>query len=65
MQNHYKVLGVRRDAMEKEIKKAYRKLIAQVHPDRNGNSAEATVKTQKKTRLMRFCQLQILERNMI
>ena len=31
----YEVLGIKRDAPEAEIKKAYRKLAMEVHPDRN------------------------------
>ena len=35
MPNHYEILGVSKDSDEKEIKKAYRKLSLQYHPDRN------------------------------
>ena len=38
--DYYKILGVKRDATEKEIKKAYRKLALQWHPDKHKEDKE-------------------------
>ena len=39
--DYYKVLGVPKDATEAEIKKAYRKLARENHPDANKGNAKA------------------------
>ena len=40
MKDYYSVLGVQRDATDEEIKKAYRKLAHEHHPDKTGGDAE-------------------------
>jgi DnaJ-class molecular chaperone len=45
--NYYQILGINSDSSENEIKKAYRSLSLQHHPDKNNNSKESMDKIQE------------------
>ena len=40
MRCHYDILGVNRDANESELKRAYRKMALELHPDKNSHRPE-------------------------
>ena len=49
MADLYSTLGVKRDASEAEIKKAYRKLAKELHPDKNKDNPAASARFSKVT----------------
>jgi molecular chaperone DnaJ len=49
MRDYYEILGVAKNADDDSIKKAYRKLALQFHPDRNGGDKDAEEKFKEAT----------------
>ena len=57
----YEKLGVRSDASPEEIKKAYKKLAMQHHPDRGGDEARFKEITEAYDRILNHLDLVILK----
>src|SRR5579883_1777486 len=47
--DYYEILGVEKNASEDDVKRSYRKLAIQYHPDRNPGNAEAEEKFKEAT----------------
>ena len=57
MSNYYGILGVTKNANEKDIRSAYRKLARKYHPDLNPGSKESADKFKK----VKFVRLPIVD----
>ena len=52
----YEILGVAKNASDDEIKKAYRRLADQVHPDHNAQDAQAGEKSAREASMTELTQ---------
>ncbi len=48
--NHYQLLGIAKDATAEEVRKAYRKTVAALHPDRFANAVESAEASDERNR---------------
>ena len=61
--DYYKILGVNKDASQDDIKKAYKKLARQYHPDLNPNDPDAHVSFRRSMRRTRCLAIRKSVRN--
>ena len=59
--DYYEILGVNKGVSDEELKKAYRKMSKQYHPDLHPGDKEAEAKLRNVTKRMRSFRMRIRE----